>query len=106
MEHMDSIQIETTFANMSDAEEMAKLLLDKHLIACGQCYEIKSIYNWEGKRHNEKEVLLKIKTQAVLYHDVEKTIKRHHPYKLPQITVTPMDGSAEYIEWVKSSTKA
>ena len=105
MEDMDdSIQIETTFATMEDAEQMANLLLDMHLIACGQCCEIKSIYNWEGKRHNEGEILLKIKTQAVLWHDCEKLIKKHHPYKLPQITVTGMDGSREYLDWIKSET--
>jgi len=105
MEDMESIQIETTFANMKDAEDMSNLLLNKHLIACGQCCEIKSIYEWEGKRENTAEVLLKVKTQAVLWHDCEKLIKRHHPYKLPQITVTKIDGSKEYLGWIDQSTK-
>jgi len=101
----DHVQIETTFTNKEDAESMAELLLAKHLIACGQCCEIVSMYNWDGKRQKENEILLKVKTQAALWHDVEKLIKKHHPYKLPQITMTGMSGSKEYLAWIDASVK-
>ena len=103
--NMAYVQIETTFANIKDAEDMAGILLSKHLIACGQYYEITSLYNWEGKRQKESEILLKLKTQAELYGDCEKVIKKNHPYKTPQITFTSMDGSKEYLEWMNDSKK-
>ena len=99
------IQIETTFANETDAEKVAKLLLDKCLVACAQYCEITSMYTWEGQQRKEKEVLLKVKTQAEFYKDCEKLIKETHPYKVPQITVTAFDGSEDYLDWVRGSTK-
>ena len=99
------IQIETTFAKEEDAKEMMKVLLSKGLIACAQWCEIKSAYNWEGQQREDSEVLLKVKTQAVLLKDCEREIKQHHKYKLPQFTVTEYTGSKEYLGWVKESTK-
>ena len=99
------IQIETTFANRDDAEKVVKLLLDRCLIACAQYSEITSMYIWEGKQYKEKEVLLKMKTQAELYKYCEKLIKETHPYKVPQITVTNFDGSQDYLDWVRGSVK-
>jgi len=99
------IQIETTFATENDAKEMIQVLLDKRLIACAQWCDIKSAYSWEGKQCEEKEVLLKVKTQAVLLKDCEKEIKQNHKYKLPQLTVTEYTGSKEYLKWVDENTK-
>jgi len=99
------VQIETTFASKAEAEEMADRLLKERLIACGQWCEITSMFEWQGKRCKENEVLLKVKTQAVLYKDVEKLIKKHHKYETPQITVTGMSGSKEYLNWIDSSTR-
>jgi len=100
------ILIETTFAEKTDAEKIAKLLLDKNLIACGHFYEITSIYNWKGKAHQENEVLLRVKTKAILFGDCEKLIKKHHPYELPQIVATRIElGSEEFTNWLNESIK-
>jgi periplasmic divalent cation tolerance protein len=104
-EMAEYVQIETTFKTEDDAKEMIQVLLNNSLIACAQWCAIKSAYNWEGKQHEESEVLLKVKTQAVLVTDCEKIIKQRHPYKLPQFTVTEYTASEEYGKWVDDSIK-
>ncbi|MCL2848284.1 MAG: divalent-cation tolerance protein CutA [Firmicutes bacterium] len=101
---MSYIQIETTFKNQKDAEKITELLLSNKLVACGQYYSISSLYFWQGKQHNEKEVLLKLKTQAELYQKCEKLIKENHPYDVPQIIATEINGSEEYIGWINDET--
>jgi uncharacterized protein involved in tolerance to divalent cations len=98
----DFIQIETTFENQEDAERVVKVLLEKNLIACGQWCDIVSAYNWKGQMRKDNEVLLKVKTQDVLYNDCEKIIKENHPYEIPQIVATRYEfGSKEYFDWVR-----
>jgi uncharacterized protein involved in tolerance to divalent cations len=100
------IQIETTFENQEDAERVVKVLLEKNLIACGQWCDIGSAYKWEGQIRKDNEVLLKVKTQDVLYSDCEKIIKENHPYEIPQIVATRYEfGSKEYFDWMGSVLK-
>jgi periplasmic divalent cation tolerance protein len=98
------IQIETTFDKYEDAKFMADRLRDASLIACGQISEATSIYDWEGKRCESKEFVLKMKTRSELYHDCEKFILKHHPYKTPQITMTKVNSNEAYFNWVDQST--
>ena len=99
------IKIETTFEKRETAEKTAGLLLDAKLIACGQISEIFSVYNFEGKRYGEKEYLLSLKTRAELYDVCEQFIKKHHPYKVPQIIAVKLEkGSRDYLDWIDEST--
>ena len=100
------IQIETTFSNFKEAERLAGLIVDAGLAACGQLSEINSVYNFEGKRFNEREILLTLKTRAELFLECERFIKKHHPYKVPQIVATEiLAGSAEYLAWIDENLK-
>ncbi len=97
------IQVSTTVAKKSDAERIAKFLLDKKLSVCTQIIgPITSVYKWKGKLEKSKEWLCIIKTKKTLYKRIEKAIKNVHPYKLPEIVATPIiEGSREYLEWMQ-----
>lgn len=97
------IQISTTVAKKSDAERIAKILSKKNLSACSQIIgPITSIYRWKGKSEKSKEWLFIIKTKRTLYKSIEKTIKKIHPYELPEIVATPIiEGSREYLGWIQ-----
>jgi len=101
---MKYISIETTFKNKTDAERIIKILLNNHLVACGQYYPITSIYNWKNKEHKENETLLILKTKAKFYKECEQLIKQNHPYITPQITVLEINGNKEYLDWIDKST--
>lgn len=97
------IQISTTVAKRSDAEKIAKTLLDKKLSACTQIIgPIMSIYRWKGKLEKSKEWICVLKTKKNKYRKIEEVIKGVHPYELPEIIATPIvEGSREYLGWVR-----
>lgn len=100
------IAIETTYPNLKAAKNLAKILLDKKLAACVHLMPIESLYCWQKKIQNDKEILVKIKTKNSLYKAVEKTIKEHHSYEIPQILATQINqGFAPYLSWIDSNVK-
>jgi len=104
------ITIETTYPNSSKGKKLAKnlaeLVLNQKLAACVQFSKIESAYFWEGKLQNDQEILVRIKTKNSLFLKVEKIIKKHHSYEIPQIISTQINqGSDEYLQWIESSTK-
>ncbi|QWE24766.1 divalent-cation tolerance protein CutA [Polynucleobacter sp. AP-Elch-400A-B2] len=97
----------TTFASLEDAKKMANQLIADRLAACVQIQEgIHSIYRWDGKICEGKEVLLSAKTTADKWTDISSFIKSHHPYDLPEvIAYAPEKYEAHYGKWVESEVK-
>jgi len=97
----------TTFASLEDAKEMAHQLIKAQLAACVQIQEgVNSIYRWDGKICEEKEVLMSAKTIAVKWIDISNFIKSHHPYDLPEvIAYAPDKYEAQYGKWVEAEVK-
>ncbi len=99
------IQVETTCHNRAEAEALAKRILRARLAACVQLGEIASFYHWEGALEEASEVKLSIKTRAMLYPTLEKFIREHHSYSVPQITATPITNlSPDYQDWLEKET--
>ena len=97
----------TTFASLDDAKKMAHQLIEGRLAACVQIQEgVHSIYRWDGKICEGKEVLLSAKTLADKWADISIFMKSHHPYDLPEIIAyTPEKYEAQYGKWVESEVK-
>lgn len=96
--------IETTYPNLRAAKNLAKILLNKKLAACVQFCEIKSTYFWQNKMQNDREILLRIKSEKSLFLAIEKIIKEHHSYEIPEILAIEINqGSAAYLNWVRKS---
>ena len=97
----------TTFASLEDAKKMAHQLIQGQLAACVQIQEgVHSIYRWDGKICEEKEVLLSAKTIADKWIDISSFIKIHHPYDLPELIAhAPEKYEAHYGKWVESEVK-
>ena len=97
----------TTFASLEDAKKMAHQLIEGQLTACVQIQEgVHTIYRWDGKICEEKEVLLSAKTIADKWIDISSLIKIHHPYDLPElIAYAPEKYEAHYGKWVESEVK-
>jgi periplasmic divalent cation tolerance protein len=97
----------TTFASLEDAKKMAHQLIERRLAACVQIQEgVHSVYRWDGKVCEGKEVLLSAKTVADKWVDISHFIKSHHPYDLPElIAYAPEKYEAHYGKWVESEVK-
>lgn len=60
--------VKTTCKDKKEAENISKSLIKDKLAACVQMQKIKSIYFWNNKLCEDKEILLSIKTKKVYFH--------------------------------------
>ncbi len=96
----------TTCASEEEAEKIVKKVLDAHLIACANIIPgVNSFFHWKGKVTSEKEVVVLMKTRKKLFSELMEWIQTHHSYQVPEIIALPIvDGSTEYLDWVKEET--
>ncbi|MBC7190262.1 divalent-cation tolerance protein CutA [Candidatus Aerophobetes bacterium] len=100
---LEFVQVFTTTCKKEEAEEIARLLVEKRLAGCVQIAgPVFSIYRWEGKIEQTEEWLCIIKTEKSLYREVEEAVKASHSYKTPEIIATPVvAGSKDYLSWLQ-----
>ena len=98
--------LKVTYPDLERAKNFAEILLQKKLAACVQFTPIESMYFWRGKIENNHEILLSIKTKNSLLKSIEKIIKKHHDYEIPQMLSIQVDqGSKPYLNWINSCLK-
>ena len=98
--------INCTVENKKTALEIAKVLVQKKLIACCSIIpSVISVYEWKGELNQDNEVLMVMKTETELFGLIEKEIKSMHSYELPEIICIPINnGSRKYLDWVDEQT--
>lgn len=86
--------------------QIAGHLLEHKLIACANILAaVRSIYAWKGKIQDEEEVIMLCKSRAGLFEELSKTVRKLHPYELPEIIALPVEyGLPAYLEWVLKET--
>jgi periplasmic divalent cation tolerance protein len=96
------VQVMTTTANRTDAEKIAGVLVEKKLAGCAQIIgPISSVYWWEEKIERASEWLCLMKMSKAMYEDLESTIRKIHPYKVPEILAMPIvAGNMDYLSWL------
>jgi len=96
------IIILVTAGSESEAEAIAKALVEERLAACVNILDpIRSIYRWEGKVVDDHEWLLIIKTQNERFAAVEEKVKALHSYQVPEVIALPiLEGSTPYLHWL------
>ena len=92
--------------NEEVAEQLAHLLVEQRLAACVNIMPaMRSIYRWEDKLEEAREVAIQIKTVARHYSQLEAAIKAVHPYAVPEIiAISIVGGLPEYLDWVRQET--
>jgi periplasmic divalent cation tolerance protein len=106
MPHADAIVVLTTVANEDEAVRLVRGLLDRKLIACGTLVPgARSIYRWEGRVSDEREVMVFLKTRSAILPALQTAFAELHPYKLPELLALAVDGgSAKYMAWINDET--
>jgi len=95
----------TTTASKESAKEIARLLVERKLAACGQIFPIESIYFWQGKVCEENETMLLIKSRTALFEEIKTAIKENHSYEVPEIIQIPItNGLPGYLKWIGDCT--
>jgi periplasmic divalent cation tolerance protein len=98
---MSFIFIYITNENETEAKKIAKHLLEKKLIACANFFPISSMYWWQGKIEDAKEIALIIKTIKENYNKVKAEVKKIHPYKIPCIIKIDVEANEEFEAWLR-----
>jgi periplasmic divalent cation tolerance protein len=100
------IEVVTTTETLDDARAIGRALVDARLAACAQIVgPVTSIYRWQGEVNTAQEWQCRAKTRRELFDQVEKTIRRLHPYQLPEIIVVDLSGgSGDYLAWLDKET--
>ena len=102
MEPPDYIVVFITADNTGEAQQIARLLLEKRKAACVNIIpEIDSHFWWEGRLDSAQECLLIIKTTASLLTEIINTVKGIHSYTVPEIIALPIiGGNRDYLDWI------
>ncbi|MHB8872700.1 MAG: divalent-cation tolerance protein CutA [Myxococcaceae bacterium] len=96
-----------TAPNLDKAAELGRTVVEEGLAACANLVPgLRSIYRWEGKVHDEGEVLMLLKTRDALFDALRERIVSLHPYQCPEVLKLAVDaGHAPYLDWVRGSTR-
>ena len=102
---MAPIVVLITAKNASEAKKISTALVDQKLAACCNILPaIRSIYRWEGKVCDDREVLMIVKTSRDAFSALEKKVKTLHSYAVPEIIALPIiEGSKPYLKWLGES---
>ena len=82
--------------------ELARTLVGERLAACVNLLPgVRSIYRWQGRIEDDRELLLIIKTGTGALENLTRRVKELHPYEEPEIIFLPVEGgSPGYLDWV------
>jgi periplasmic divalent cation tolerance protein len=103
---MDEIIVFITAPEEDEAAKIAHALVEARLAGCVNIVKnIRSIYRWEGKIEDEKEVLMIAKTEKKYFKSLEQEVKELHSYTVPEVIAVPIaEGSPDYLQWLKDVT--
>lgn len=106
MPDSDALVILTTVSSDEDAVTLIRGLLERRLVACGTLLPgARSLYRWEGKVADEREVVVILKTQADRLDALDQAFADLHPYKLPELLALPVAaGLDRYLAWIRQET--
>jgi periplasmic divalent cation tolerance protein len=83
-----------------EARAIAKSLIERKLIACANMFPIESMYRWEGKMEESKEIVLIAKTKEKNYETIKKEVSKVHSYQTPCIMKIDADANEPYYKWL------
>jgi periplasmic divalent cation tolerance protein len=102
---MDFYVVLVTTQNLEEAKKIAKDLVSLKLAACVNIVpQVESIYTWEDKLVEDKEVLMIIKTKKEVLDKLKDTVKKNHSYTVPEIIALKVeDADKNYLNWIKQN---
>jgi periplasmic divalent cation tolerance protein len=104
---MNAILVITNLPDQAAAVKLAETLIAARAAACINILPAcQSVYHWRGTVERAEEIPLLIKSTEERYPDLERIIREHHPYELPEIVCVPITrGLPEYLQWIADETR-
>ena len=97
----------STCPDEASAAHIAGTLVTEGLATCiNRVAGVQSTYLWDGRLHDEAEILLIMKTTAERLPDLKIRLQKLHPYELPELVALPVSGGNEhYLDWVRMGVR-
>ena len=94
-----------TAPNKKEAEQIAKKLLVKKLIAFANVINnVNSYFVWKNKVQNSKEIIICGKTTSKNQKKIIQVVKSIHSYSVPCVIFFDIkNGNKDFLKWVKQS---
>jgi periplasmic divalent cation tolerance protein len=95
----------STFATEEDAARAARVLVEERLIACANILPgARSIYRWEGKVADAREVVVLMKTRKQDWAALMSRLHDLHTYDTPEcVAVRIAAGAPKYMAWLDAA---
>ena len=99
------LMVFTTFATEDAAVPVMRTLVLERLIACANILPgVRSIYRWEEKVADEREVVVLMKTRKQDWTALQSRLHELHPYTTPEcVAVRIAAGSPRYMAWLDAA---
>jgi periplasmic divalent cation tolerance protein len=100
---MSVLSIYAVFANMDEAEQIGRAVIEERLAACVNILPpIRSIYRWKGNIETVEEVAAIFKTHHWRSDALMERIAQLHSYEVPCIVAWPIEKIVgSYADWVE-----
>ncbi|MEK7213327.1 MAG: divalent-cation tolerance protein CutA, partial [Patescibacteria group bacterium] len=95
------ILVYITNPDKKTALKVARHLLAKKLIACGNIFPAESLYMWQSKKTQAKEFVLLAKTIDKHFTAIQKEVAKIHPYKIPCVIKIASKANSAFLTWLK-----
>jgi len=85
--------------------QIARQLLEEQLVACVNILPgVRSLYRWQGKLEDERELLLVMKTVSDRIETLIPRVRELHPYEVCEVIALDVSaGSQAYLDWVSAN---
>jgi len=101
----DTALLYATFASAEEAERVAETVLSEKLAACVNILApCTSIYRWQGKIEQAREVPALFKTRPMLARRLHERIAALHSYDLPVIEQWTVEAGEAVTGWIARET--
>lgn len=101
----NEIIIYCTFPDEESLKKIAGLLLEKHLIACINYWNMKSSYWWKDSIEISNEIAAIMKSNEGNFSEIDELFRKEHPYEVPALVYCRIDGgSAPFLDWISKES--
>ena len=91
-------------ADGAEADKIAKVLLEKRLVACVKKLPINSTFHWKGNVENSDEILLLMDSREDLFEEIESEVTKLHSYETFVLQSAPITNVSQKAEvWLIDS---
>ncbi len=106
MENCKLIYITTS--GIEEAREIAGAMIREKRAACANILpQMESVYEWKDEIQHDSEVVLLLKTTEGQVEGITRRVNELHSYDLPCVVALDLnDGSAPFLNWIRSEVKA